>query len=528
MKIALAQLNFTVGDFEENKLRIVNSIIRAKSQGADLVCLSEQAISGAPAYDLLNKVTFLDLCEEALVEIASHCDDITAVIGLPLQHENRTISAAAVIKDRKVIRYAGKKYVNSRDEVRHIVPSKGVEYIKVAGHKVAIVLGDDIRQEQHYGDYADTIVNIALSPYARGIVEQRYDFLGKLAFTTGKNVAFVNCVGGQTDVVYDGSSSVFNPKGEAIALLKNFAEDLAVVDLDKANPAIKIPYQNKTANVYNAIKLGLGDYFRKNGFTKAALGLSGGIDSAVVLALAAEVLGAENVRVMMLPSVYSSDHSVDDARRLAENLGVQYDIVPISATYDAALNELRGVFGETQFDVTEENMQARLRMVFLMALCNKFGYMLLNTSNKSELAVGYGTMYGDSAGSLSVIGDLYKSEVYDLARHINRSGEIIPVNTIDKEPSAELRPEQKDSDSLPAYDELDAILYRMIEEGQHREEIMSAGFEPSTVERVYRMVNRNEYKRVQFCPVLRMSTCTFRKGRVWPLTNKYGGWGSPR
>ncbi len=525
MKIALAQLNFTVGDFENNKVKIVDSIIKAKAKGANLVVFSEQAISGAPSYDLLNKVTFLDLGEEALVEIASHCDDIAVIVGLPIQHENRTISAAAFIRDRKIVRYVGKKTITSRDEVRHIIPSEGVEYVKVAGHKVAIVVGDDVTTEQEYGGYADTIVNIALSPYARGIVEKRYESFGKLAYTTGKNTVFINAVGGQTDIVYDGSSAVFNAQGKAVMLLKNFEEDFGIVDLDAVNPPLEIPYQNKTRNVYRALKLGLGDYFRKNGFRKAALGLSGGVDSAVVLALAAEVLGGENVHVLMMPSIYSSDHSVDDARQLAENLGVKYDIVPISGPYTAVLKEMRPVFGDLPFGVAEENIQARLRMVYLMALCNKFGYILLNTSNKSELAVGYGTMYGDSAGSISVIGDLYKSEVYDLARHINREREIIPANTIDKEPSAELRPEQKDSDSLPAYDELDAILYRMIEEGQHREEIINAGFEADVVMRVYKMVNCNEYKRVQFCPVLRMSTCTFRKGRVWPLTNKYGSWG---
>ncbi len=459
------------------------------------------------------------------MEIASHCDDITAIVGLPIQHGNRTISAAALIKERKVVRYIGKKQIVSRDEVRHIVPSEGPEFVRVGEHRVAIVVGDDIRFDNHFGDRADTILNIALSRYARGIVEQRYNFFRRMAFTSGKNVAFVNPVGGQTDVVYDGSSAVFNGRGEAIALLKNFEEELRVVDLDAPNPALEIPYQNKTQNVYNAIRLGMRDYFAKNGLRKAALGLSGGIDSAGGVAMAVEVLGAENVRVMMLPSHYSTDHSVEDARQLAENLGVEYDIVPISSAYDAVVAQMREAFGQTPFDVTEENIQARLRMVYLMALSNKYGHIVLNCSNKSELAVGYGTLYGDTAGSLSIIGDLYKTEVFDLARYINREREIIPERILTKEPSAELRPEQKDSDSLPAYDELDAILYRMIEEGQHREEIINAGFDADTVMNVYRMVNRNEYKRAQFCPVLRMSTCTFRKGRVWPLTSKYGSWG---
>ncbi len=526
MKVAIAQLNFTVGDFEANKVKIIDAVIKAKNAGADLAVFSEQAISGAPAYDLLNKITFLDLCEDALVEIASHCDDIAVIVGMPLSHKNNTISAAALIKDRKIVKFIGKQNVSSRDEVRHIVPSDGVEYVKIGGHKVAIVVGDDIRAEQHYGDYADTIVNVALSPYARGIVEKRYDFFKNLAFMTGKNVVFANSVGGQTDIVCDGSSAVFNGEGQAVMLLENFEEDFGVIDLAAGNKPIEIPYQNKTRNVYRALKLGLRDYFGKNGFRTAALGLSGGIDSAVVLAIAAEVLGPQNITVMMLPSLYSTVHSIEDARVLAENLGVNYKIVPISSAYTAVLKEMRTAFGEMPFDVTEENIQARLRMVYLMALCNKYGHVLLNTSNKSELAVGYGTLYGDSAGSISILGDVYKSEVFDLARYINRDREIIPENTIVKEPSAELRPEQKDSDSLPAYEELDAILYRMVEEGQHREEIINAGFDTGMVMRVYRMVNRNEYKRSQFCPILRMSTCTFRKGRVWPLTNKYGNWGA--
>lgn len=524
MKIALAQLNYTVGDFESNKTKIISRINEAKSQDVKLLLFSEQAISGAPAYDLLNKVTFLDLCEETLVEIASYCDNISVMVGLPIAHENKTISVAALISNRRIVRYIGKQNIMSRDEVRHLSSSKGCEYVKIDGHKIAIIVGEDVYKEQEFGDYADTIVNLAVSPYSRGVVEQRYEFFRRLAFTSGKNVAFVNAVGGQTDIVYDGSSAVFNSQGEAIALLENFEEDFKVVDLDPEtrNQPVVIPHQNKTENVYRAIKLGLKDYFQKNGFHKACLGLSGGIDSAVVVALAAEVLGADNIHVLMMPSQFSSDHSVDDAVKLADNLGVKYDIVSITDSYRAVLNSLNPVFGETPFDVTEENIQARIRCVLMMAISNKYGHILLNTSNKSESAVGYGTLYGDSAGSISIIGDLYKSEVFDLARYINRDSEIIPENTIIKAPSAELRPEQKDSDSLPPYDVLDAILYRMIEEGQHREEIINAGFDAQTVYKVYGMVIRTEHKRYQFCPILRMSTCTFNKGRIMPMTSKYG------
>ena len=522
MKVALAQLNYTIGDIEANKIKIIECVQRAKAEGADLAVFGEQAISGAPAYDLLNKVTFLDLCEEALVEIASYCDDITVLVGLPIQCENNTISAAALIENRRIIRYIGKQHVVSRDEVRHITPSKGCEYIKIGNKKVAVIVGEDILYEQEFGKYADMIINLALTPYSRGIIEKRYEKYRRIAYTKAKDVAFVNHVAGQTDIVYDGSSAVFNAKGEAVVLLKNFEEDFQIWDTDYAYPPLEIPYQNKTVNVYRAIKLGLRDYFVKNGFKQACLGLSGGIDSAVVAALAAEVLGPENVRVLMMPSQFSSDHSVEDAVALAQNLGIEYEIVPITDIYKQVMDAMHPVFGDTPFGVAEENIQARIRGMLMMALSNKYGHILVNTSNKSECAVGYGTLYGDTIGSISIIGDLYKSEVYDLARYINRNKEIIPLNTIEKEPSAELRPEQKDTDTLPPYDVVDAILYRMIEEGQHREEIINAGFDAEAVYKIYKMVLKNEHKRFQFCPILRMSTRTFGKGRIMPLTNKYG------
>ncbi len=523
MKVALAQMNYTIGDFDANKAKIIDCVNRGKAQGVDLLVFGEQAISGAPAYDLLNKVSFLNLCEEALAEVASHCDNISVLVGMPTHGmNNKTISVAALIEDRKVKQYIGKKTIDSRDELAHLSPAQGCECIKIRGTKVAVVVGSDIKTEHAYGDYVDMIVNLNNTQYKRGCIEHRYNFYSKLAFRTGKTIVFVNNVGGQTDVIYDGSSAIFNSRGKALALLKSFEEDFQIIDLDANPPSCKIPEQNKTVNVYHAIKLGLGDYFRKNGFHTACIGLSGGIDSAVVTALAVEVLGAEQVHVLLMPSQFTSDHSVNDARMLAEKLGVHYQIVPITETFATLEQAFAPVFGELPFDVAEENMQARLRGVMLMALSNKFGHILLNTSNKSEGAVGYGTLYGDCVGAISIIGDLYKSEVYDLARHINRNGEIIPFNTIQKAPSAELRPDQKDSDTLPPYDILDAILYRMLEEGQSREEIINAGFNEKDVYRIYGMVIRNEYKRYQFCPMLRLSSRVFGKDRIMPLTNHYG------
>ena len=517
MKIALAQQNYTIGDFKSNKEKIVRCIEQAKSESADLVVFSEQAISGAPAYDLLNKVTFLELCEETLEEIARCCEGISVLVGMPAQCMNKTISVAALIEDRKIKRYVGKKTIESRDEMCHISSSKGCEYIKIRGKKIAVVVGEDIKTEQEYGEYADLIVNLAHSPYSRGVVEKRYDYYRQMAYMTGKTILYVNSVGRQTDIVYDGSSAAFNSRGEAIALLKSFEEDFHTVDVDGNETPKKIPEQNKTYNVYRAIKLGLGDFFVKNGFKTACLGLSGGIDSAVVLSMAAETLGPENIRVLLMPSQFSSDHSVEDARELAENLGVEYQIVPINETFAALTATLGPVFGELPFNVAEENMQARIRGMMMMAISNKFGNVLLATSNKSEIAVGYGTLYGDLCGSLGTIGDVFKTDIYALARYINRNQIIIPENTIQKAPSAELRPNQKDQDSLPDYNELDGILKLYLEENHSPEMIIKAGYPKATVEKVIQMVKRNEYKRAQCPPIIKISKKAFGYGRKYPF-----------
>lgn len=522
MKVAVAQLNYVIGDFDAGKAKIIESVDRARRSGADLVVFAEHAIEGTPAYDLLCKVTFLERCEYALVEIASHCDDISVLIGLPIQSGAETISAVALIQNRRIIRYIGKKSITSPDEKLCLASSKGCEYVRIAGKKVAVVVGEDIDEDQQYGEYADIIVNPIADPYCRGVVESRYRKYGKVAYTSAKPTVYVNQVGAQTDVVYDGSSAVFDGRGEAICLLKNFEEDFAVVDLDADNKALEIPYQNKTANVFKAIKLGLADYFSKNGFQKACIGLSGGIDSAVVAAMAVETLGRERVRLLMMPSQFSTDHSVADAVDMAERMGVEYDVIPIMEAYKSITETMLPILGGTPFGLAEENIQARIRCVMLMAVFNKFGHIVLNTSNKSELAIGYGALYGDDIGAISILGDLYKCEIYDLARYINREREIIPENILLKAPSAELRPGQLDTDVLPPYEVVDSVLYRMIEEGQHREEIIGAGFDAEVVYRIHRMLVRSQYKRFQFCPTLRLSTRPLHQGVIMPFTSKYG------
>jgi len=525
MKIAIAQLNYTIGDVEGNSSKIIDSIHKAKEQGADLVIFAEQAISGTPAFDLLRKTTFLELCEDALVEIASCCDGIAAIVGLPWLTQEGTISAAALIQDRKVLRYVGKKHITARREMGFLVPSKGYEYATINGHRCAIVVGDDLSRTHDFDRSVETILSINARKYGKGAMSYRYEVMHNLAYVEGKNIVMVNQVGGATDIVYDGTSGAFDRRGRLVLMMKNFEEDFQIFDTEAEYPPVTVPssYTDRTRLVYEAACCGVRDFFGKNGYEKAAVGLSGGIDSAVVACIAVEALGRGNVRALLMPSQFSSDHSVEDAKALAENLGIAYNVIPITEIYTSAVNTLKPVIGGTEFDATEENIQSRIRTTLLMALQNKTGHVLLNSSNKSENALGLCTLYGDTAGAFSPTGDLYKSEMYDVARYINRCrGNVIPERILSKEPSSELHPDQKDSDILPPYEVVDAILFRMIEEGQHREEIVNAGFDSEVVEKIHSMIMHNEKKRYQFPPVLRLSMCSFGHERLMPLTNKYG------
>ena len=525
MKIAIAQLNYTIGDIDGNVSKIIDAINKAKARRADLVIFAEQAVSGTPAFDLLRKTTFLELCEDALVEIASCCDGIAAIVGLPVLTHDGTISAAALIQDRKVLRYVGKKYITARREMGFLSPSKGYEDATIKGHKCAIIVGDDLSRERNFDQSVETVISINARKYGRGTMTRRYELMRDLAFVEGKNLVMVNQVGGATDIVYDGTSGAFDRRGNLVLMMKSFEEDFAVFDTEATGEPVRVPstYESRTRMVYEAACCGVRDFFRKNGYRKACIGLSGGIDSAVVAAIAVEALGRENVRALLMPSPFSSDHSVEDAKELALNLGIEYNVIPINEIYRSVVDTLKPVIGGREFDATEENIQTRIRTVLLMAVQNKSDYILLNSSNKSENALGLCTLYGDTAGAFSPTGDLYKSEMYDVARYINRVHDnVIPDKILDKEPSSELHPGQKDSDILPPYEVVDAILYRMIEEGQHREEIVNAGFDAEVVEKIHGMIMRNEKKRYQFPPVLRLSACSFGHERLMPLTNKYG------
>jgi NAD+ synthase (glutamine-hydrolysing) len=370
----------------------------------------------------------------------------------------------------------------------------------------------------------DLMINIAASPFNYEQAQRRYHVLKNNTDKYHLPLFYVNHVGAQTELLFDGGSMVMNPNGKVVDVLNYFEEDFRVYDLDevkRSNGSSGISVETKSGLIHDALVMGIRNYFQKLGFSKAILGLSGGIDSAVTAVLAAEALGAENVYNVLLPSEFSTDHSLKDAQQLVKNLNMPSDILPIATTYNSFTKSLLPHFKDLPFDVTEENLQARIRGVMLMALSNKFGYILLNTSNKSEAAVGYGTLYGDMNGGLSVLGDVYKTEVFELARYINRDREIIPENIITKPPSAELRPDQKDSDSLPDYDILDQILYLYIEKRKGPAEIIDLGFDETLVKKVLRLVNINEYKRYQTPPILRVSDKAFGMGRRMPIVAKY-------
>lgn len=526
MKIALAQLNYTIGDIDGNVARIIDAVHEAERQGADLVLFAEFAVSGTPAYDLLRKTTFLTLCEEALEHIADECVRITAVVGSPMLTERGAVSAAAVLRNGKIEHIIEKQYISARREMGFIIGGAGYQVINIHGAKIAILVGDDLSHLNELEDDADFVVSINARRYGKGLLSYRQEMLRRLTYTEGRDVIFVNQIGGSGDIVFDGTSGVMNREGKPVLLMKSFEEDLQIYDTMAENKPFDVPYtsyNDRTRMIYKAACLGLRDFFLKSGYEKACVGLSGGIDSSVVACLAVGALGAENVKGLMMPSQFSSDESVEDAKRLAENLGIEYSVLPISDVYTAVMDTLKPVTGGTEFDATEENIQSRIRTVLLMALQNKEGYVLLNSSNKSENAIGWCTLYGDTAGAFSPTGDLYKSEIYDLARYINSQfGDVIPEEVLTKEPTSELRPDQKDSDILPPYEVVDAILNRMIEEGQHREEIINAGFDAEVVEKIHSMVMKNVKKRYQYPPVLRLSTSSFRHECLFPLVNKYG------
>ncbi len=551
MKITLAQLNYLIGDFKGNAEKIKNTILQARDRGSDLVVFSELTVSGYPPLDLLERKEFVEQCLRTVEALAPWCHDIAAIIGSssvnPAPEGKNLYNSAFLLYDGKVQDVIHKSLLPTYDifdEYRHFEPNTEVHVVAVGGKKIALTICEDLWDEQpiemEFGksrlytfspmkelapSKPDLIINIAASPFAYNRIGAKREVFTKKARDYGIPVFFVNQVGAQTELIFEGGSLVVNPRGEIVAELKRFEEDVRDFELEEVIRTAKVVSvsdpDDYIPEVHDAIVLGLKDYFGKTGFTDAVLGVSGGIDSAVSLVLAKEALGADHVHSLLLPSQFSTDHSVTDAEKLSRNLGVPYHIIPIKTAYSEFEKLLQPYFKDLPFDVTEENLQARIRAVLLMAFSNKFGYILLNTSNKSEAAVGYGTLYGDMAGGLSVLGDIYKSDVYKLARYINREEEVIPENILVKPPSAELSPGQKDSDTLPDYSLLDQILYQYIELQRPEKEIIEKGYEPEMVKKTIRLVNRNEYKRYQAPPILRISSKAFGAGRRLPLVASY-------
>jgi NAD+ synthase (glutamine-hydrolysing) len=550
MKFTIAQLNYHIGNFHRNKDLICNAIKKAKSEGSDLIIFSELCIPGYPPLDLLDRVDFIERCNLTVNEIAKECTGITAIVGSPTLNRNpegkKLYNSALVLSEGKIIFSANKALLPTYDifdEYRYFEPENRFSLFTFKGLKLAITICEDLWDEQPFDNEfeksrlytvspmeelskhnPDIIINISASPFSYTKIEAKVNIFRSKAVKYKIPVISVNQTGANTELIFDGASIIVNRRGEIFNQLPFFEEALQTYSFDEIQSDTiywKDAKPDTIPLIHKALVTGIRDYFVKTGFKTSIIGLSGGIDSAICLCLAAEALGNENVRALLMPSRYSSDHSVKDAVILAKTLNVWYDIINIEGPFSAFEKELATLFEGKNRDITEENIQARIRATLLMAVSNKFGCILLNTSNKSEAAVGYGTLYGDMAGGLSVIGDVYKTDVYRLAGFINRNHEIIPENTIRKFPSAELRPDQRDTDSLPDYKILDSILYQYIELQKTAEKIISEGSDKETVYKTIRMINFNEYKRYQAPPVLRISSKSFGAGRRMPLVAQF-------
>jgi NAD+ synthase (glutamine-hydrolysing) len=552
MKVALAQLDYIPGDIAHNSAKIISAVSHARSLEADLIVFSELAVTGYPPLDLLQRSDLITASMNAVKDIASHCKGIAAVLGGPSPNTGTfgksLFNSAFFLQDGKVTAIINKTLLPTYDvfdENRYFEPGSAFQTVECKGERLAITICEDLWDEQPFGDrgvcrlYGVTpldelmkekpslIINIAANPFSHNRIKVREEIFIKNAVEYGKPLISVNQTGGYTDLIFDGSSMVIDADGTLLEKLAFCREEIRVVEIpapgaDRSNYSHPAPFPaDMTGFIHRALSAGISDFFVKSGQKKAIIGLSGGIDSAVVLALAAEALGAENTLAVLMPSAYSSEHSLKDALEMTENLKVPHHIVSIEELRQLFENSMKPFFGDRARDVTEENIQARLRAVILMAFSNKFGYMVLNTSNKSEAATGYGTLYGDMIGGLSVLGDVYKSEVYKLAREINSVKEIIPARIISKPPSAELRPNQLDTDSLPDYDTLDPVLFRYIELERSPEQIIDEGFNAALVEKVAKLVRGSEFKRRQSPPVLRVSSRAFGSGRRIPIISKY-------
>jgi len=548
LNIGLAQLNFHVANFELNKEKMLKSISEAKELKLDLIVFPELSVCAYPPKDFLEFDSFVKKCIDTVHELAAFSVGIANIVGCPAYNNGqgkRLFNAAYVLIDGQVQHIYHKGLLPTYDvfdEFRYFEPASDFQLIEIKGEKIALTICEDLWDEEIENVGGDgklrksynvtpmdilikqkptCIINIAASPFHYYHAENRHKVIKRNAIKYQLPIYYVNHVGAQTELIFDGGSLMIDAKGVVIKQAKYFEEELLIFAQQSVRNVSTDISTSEIERIHHALILGVSDFFKKMKFKKAILGLSGGIDSALVCTIAAKALGNENVHAVLLPSKYSSDHSIADAEKLAINLGISFETVPIQETVDAAELTLKSSFTNLPSGLAEENLQARVRALLLMGISNKHGYILLNTSNKSEAAVGYGTLYGDMCGGLSVIADLYKTQVYELCRFINREKEIIPQNTITKAPSAELRPNQKDSDSLPEYDILDKVLFHYIEKRKGMEEICSLGFDETLVRRIIKLVNSNEFKRHQTPPILRISPKAFGMGRRMPIVAKY-------
>jgi len=558
MKICIAQQNYQIGNFEQNTQQMLTAIEAAKKQGADLILFSEMSVCGYPARDFVEFHDFITKCYAQVDIIKEAADTIGVLIGSPARNPNKKgkdlFNAAFLLHEKKIIAEIHKTLLPTYDvfdENRYFEAADDWKVVSFKGKKLAITICEDIwnlgdnplyricPMDKMMEQSPDILLNLSASPFDYTHDEDRKATIKANVLKYKIPLFYCNAVGSQTEIVFDGGSYAFDKQANLCGSLPMFESAMEIFECTEdgminapiIEPAARVP--NKELNpltlepalnidqVYKALVLGVRDYFTKMGFTKAIIGSSGGIDSAVTLVIACEALGAENVRAILMPSPYSTNHSVDDAVALSKNLQNPYDTIAIKEVYESFLETLEPLFKDLPFSLAEENIQSRSRGNILMAIANKFGYVLLNTSNKSELATGYGTLYGDMAGGLGVLGDCYKMQVYELAKYINRNKEIIPAHIITKAPSAELRPDQKDSDSLPAYEILDQILFQYIEKRADPASIKALGFDNALVDKTLKMVNTNEYKRNQFCPIIRISPKAFGVGRRMPIVAKY-------
>jgi len=558
MKICIAQQNYHIGNFEQNTQMMLTAIKEAKQLGADIILFSEMSVCGYPARDFVEFSDFIQKCYESIDILKEAADSIGVVIGSPAYNHDPKgkdlYNAAFFLYEQKIVAEIHKTLLPTYDvfdENRYFEPAKEWKVVEFKGKKLAITICEDIwnlgnnplyricPMDMMMDQAPDILLNLSASPFDYTHDEDRKATIKANVLKYKKPLFYCNAVGSQTELIFDGGSLVFDKDANLCGAFPLFETALQLFECNDEGrilspilePASRVP--NKELNpialmptlnidqVYKALVMGIKDYFAKMGFTRAIIGSSGGIDSAVTLAIACEALGSENVYAILMPSPYSSEHSISDAISLSKRLNNPYDIVPIKEIYEGFLHTLQPIFKDLPFSVAEENIQSRTRGNILMAIANKLGYILLNTSNKSELATGYGTLYGDMAGGLGVLGDCYKMQVYALANFINREQEIIPQHIINKPPSAELRPNQKDIDSLPTYDTLDQILFQYIEKRAAPSAIKALGFEEGLVDKTLKMVNANEYKRNQFCPIIRISPKAFGVGRRMPIVGKY-------